>query len=112
MEDGRIRNSKITSSSIYSSLARPYYGRLNKVFQGTGGAWTAANRRAGEYLQIDLGSRKLIHKVATQGRATRHNQYVTKYILKYSDDGIQWTDYTVNCETKVGIYLSIRLSIR
>ena len=67
MEDGRIKDSQITASSHFNPSVSPWYGRLN-VVRGNGG-WRSKVKAAGEYLQIDLGSRKSIHKVATQGRA-------------------------------------------
>ena len=67
MEDGRINDNQISASSSYSNYVSPWYGRIN-VVRGYGG-WKSKVAATGEYLQIDLGSRKSIHKVATQGRA-------------------------------------------
>ena len=109
MEDGRINDNQISASSSYSNKVSPWYGRIN-VMRGNGG-WKSKVKAAGEYLQIDLGSRKRIHKVATQGRPRRNADgsdfYVSKYSLNYSDDGVQWTNYRVSGETMVGIYIHL-----
>lgn len=44
------------------------------------------------FLTIDLGGRQLIKRVATKGRPETE-EYVTEYILQYSDDGQQWRSY-------------------
>ena len=94
MEDGRIDRTQITAISSRSAEAAARYARLNRRLGN--GAWVPNNPwRVNQYLQIDLGPHTVVHGVATQGKATA-DQYVTKYILRYSDDGTSWTDYGVN----------------
>ena len=45
-----------------------------------------------EWLQIDLGTQRNVYGVATQGRGAI-NQFVTKYNLQYSDDGVSFNYY-------------------
>jgi hypothetical protein len=59
------------------------------------GSWKG-KAKLGEYWQVDLLANKMITKVATQGRPTdkyNRNQWITKYSLAYSADGVTWTDY-------------------
>lgn len=41
---------------------------------------------------LDLGHRYEIHSIATQGRTGTH-EYVTEYIIEYSDDGEGWKSF-------------------
>jgi len=56
-------------------------------------AWSARHNRRGEWWQMDLGSKKSVGGVVTQGR-TAHNQYVTGYKVQVSDNGhhFRWVD--------------------
>jgi len=101
MEDGRILDSQITASSSYSNNVLPENGRLNRNLGG--GAWGPRKKANGEYLQIDLGLKKTVYKVATQGRYN-HYHSVTKYTLQYSDNGTLWTNYTINGAIQVSVH--------
>lgn len=41
---------------------------------------------------MELGDRYEIRSIATRGRA-HTNEYVTEYIVQYSDDGQAWASY-------------------
>lgn len=41
---------------------------------------------------MDLGRRYSIHAIATKGRRGTH-EYVTEYIVEYSDNGEGWKSY-------------------
>ena len=45
------------------------------------------------YLQIDLGKQKVITAVATQGLNNPQGNWVERYSLNYSCDGINWKTY-------------------
>lgn len=45
------------------------------------------------YLQIDLGKEKVITAVATQGLNNPQGNWVERYSLNYSCDGINWKTY-------------------
>merc|ERR1712054_333275 len=57
-------------------------------------AWSAQTNRAGEWMQIDLGTVHTVTGVTTQGRAASQwdNQYITGYTVKTSVDGFIFTD--------------------
>ena len=67
------------------------------VFSFTTGAWCADHAKAvakdkNQYLQLDLGVPCLIGMVETQGQFYYPN-YVSKFALSFSDNGISWKDY-------------------
>ncbi|KXJ18143.1 Coagulation factor V [Exaiptasia diaphana] len=107
MEDGRIKDAQITASSYAFSdrntQHHPKYGRLHKRESATHiGAWASGDKKYDEYIQVDLGSVKVITMVATQGRPgcclSWQRQWVTKYAVSYSDDAHAWKDYlTSDC---------------
>lgn len=45
-----------------------------------------------QFLTIDLGDTRMIKKIATLGRS-HTNEFVTEYIVQYSDDGELWRSY-------------------
>ncbi|XP_031566433.1 lactadherin-like [Actinia tenebrosa] len=89
LEDNRITDSQMTASSYYPSpgITYPWYARLNHHI-----AWAPSTPSIGEYLQIDFKKKMRLTKIASQGRSNS-NQWVTKYSLKYSDDGSTWENY-------------------
>ena len=53
-------------------------------------------------MQIDLGNQHTkVTRVATQGRNAAYSQWVTKYKLQYSDDGVNFQYYQENGAIKV-----------
>jgi hypothetical protein len=100
MEDGSILDSQITESS-YAQQNPVHAGRgarLNnqKISGVTAGVWAAGSKSAGEYLQVDLGSVKMITKLATQGRPG-YGQRVTEYTVSYSNDTDNWKNFEGDC---------------
>jgi len=65
-------------------------------FHGSSGkaiSWSAGVNDDNQWLQIDLGDPySRVTGVTTQGR-NGHNQWVTKYKLQYSDDGVNFKNY-------------------
>lgn len=58
---------------------------------------------------MDLGNRYKIHAIATQGRKGTH-EYVTEYIIEYSDDGEGWKSFhDSGGETEVHILIILLL---
>lgn len=45
-----------------------------------------------QFLTIDLGDTRMIRKIATLGRS-HTNEFVTEYIVQFSDDGELWRSY-------------------
>jgi hypothetical protein len=100
MEDGRIKDSQITASSIYNQLHVASLARLhNNIINGYTGSWSSLGLNQGQYLQIDLNKVSYISQVATQGRPAAFDQWVTKYTLTYSLDGSTWSRVRQNSET-------------
>ena len=94
MEFGAIKDAQITASSEYDLNHAAIQGRLN--FQKSlikRGAWSARNNDKIQWLQIDLRAPYTkVTAVASQGR-NRVNQWVTKYKLQYSNDGVTFRYY-------------------
>ena len=94
MEFGAIKDAQITASSEYDLNHAAIQGRLN--FQKSlikRGAWSARNNDKNQWLQIDLRAPYTkVTAVASQGR-NQVNQWVTKYKLQYSNDGVTFRYY-------------------
>ena len=100
MEDGRIKDSQITTSGV----ARSAYGwqaRLNKNISSYG-AWcvnvsggSKSERNYDQYIQIDFLTMMTITRIATQGREhSRGTEYVKDYKISYSSNGSRnWIFY-------------------
>ncbi len=93
MESGLITDAQITASSQHDYNHAAIQGRLN--FQQVGykkGGWSAGGNDLNQWIQVDLRSTTRVTSIATQGR-NKVNQWVTKYKLQYSDDGINFLYY-------------------
>lgn len=60
-------------------------------FAGAGG-WSPLDSDHYQWLQVDLGSRKQVSAIATQGRYSS-SDWTTQYRLLYSDTGRNWKPY-------------------
>ena len=93
MENRFIKDAQITASSQCDSNHAAIQARLN--FQAGGGktgAWSARSNDANQWIQVALKSYIKLTAIATQGR-NGHSQWVTKYQLQYSDDGVNFHYY-------------------
>ena len=99
MESGKINNSQITASSVWSeaSQMQPWAARLNNP----NGFWHAKQARVGEWLQIDFKQKTVVTKIATKGRPT-NSQWVTSYKISFSQEAVLWDFYKEKGEEKVG----------
>jgi len=98
MENRFIKDAQITASSEHSSPLAAIQARLNfKAGGGKNGAWSARSNDANQWIQVDLGGLTNITGIATQGRNIV-TQWVTKYQLQYSDDGVNFHYYKALCE--------------
>uniref|UniRef100_A0A3Q3JRV1 Contactin associated protein like 2b n=1 Tax=Monopterus albus TaxID=43700 RepID=A0A3Q3JRV1_MONAL len=79
--------SSFTSSSVYAQGCGAGYAKLNRK-QGAGG-WSPLDTDHYQWLQVDLGSRKQVVAIATQGRYSS-SDWVSKYRLLYSDTQKNW----------------------
>ena len=93
MESGVITDAQITASSQWDDDHAAYQARLHFQKQGNKrGSWSSRRNDRNQWLQVDLGSYTTVTRVATQGR-NRLDQWVTKYRLQYSDDGLNFHLY-------------------
>ena len=106
MQNRLIKDAQITASSEWDSNHAAIQARLNfKAGGGKQGAWSARSNDANQWIQVALGSFTKLTGIATQGR-NGANQWVTKYKIQYSDDGVNFHSYKALCETlpKVQLY--------
>ena len=108
MENGAISNRQITASSQLDANHAVTQGRLNfKATANKAGSWSAGSNDSSQWLQVDLGILNTkVTRVATQGRDDSP-QWVTKYKLQYSNDGVNFLYYKEpgRLENKVRIRL-------
>ena len=95
MESHIIKDSQITASSQWDGNHAAIQGRLN--FQANGkkqGGWSSRTNDVNQWIQVDLSSYTKLTSIATQGR-NRVKQWVTRYKLEYSDDGVTFQCYKI-----------------
>ena len=94
MESRAISDGQISASSQWDANHAAIQGRLHfQAGGGKAGGWSARSNDANQWLQVDLGSEfTKVTRVATQGRNAL-NQWVTKYKLEYSKDGVHFQYY-------------------
>ncbi|XP_041670112.1 contactin-associated protein-like 2 [Cheilinus undulatus] len=85
-----LPHTAFTSSSIFSNGYAPGYAKLNR--RGGAGGWSPLDSDHYQWLQVDLGSRKQVSAIATQGRYSS-SDWTTRYRLLYSDTGRNWKPY-------------------
>ena len=95
MENGAIHDGQITAFSQWNDNHAPFQGRLYfKATANKAGSWSAASNDTSQWLQVDLESQYTkVTRVATQGR-DNSPQWVTKYKLQFSNDGVDFYYYT------------------
>ena len=101
MEDFRIKDSQITTSSVLKgTTAYGWQARLNQNIRdwgawcpdGSGGKITEKNYD--QYIQIDLLTLMKITRIATQERElSKTIEYVRDYKISYKRDGGVWNFY-------------------
>ena len=93
MESHIIKDAQITASSEWNSNHAAIQARLNFKEGGRKrGAWSARSNNANQWIQVALWSYTKLTGIATQGR-NGANEWVTKYQLQYSDDGVNFQYY-------------------
>jgi len=101
MENGAILDGQIRASSELDDDNAATQGRL--YFQATGtkqGAWSAAQSNSKQWLQVDLGGQfTKVTRVATQGQNGGHTQWVRRYKVQYSNDGVNFQNYREQGQT-------------
>ena len=93
MESGVILDAQITASSEFDGNHAATQGRLNFLaVPGKAGSWSARTNDVNQWIQVKLPGYTKITQFATQGR-NAFNQWVTKYKLEYSEDGVTFHYY-------------------
>ena len=93
MEGEAISDAQISASSQRDNNYAARQARLHfKISGNKQGGWSALENDLNQWLQVDLGSYTRVTRVATQGR-NAHNEWVAKYNLQYSDDGVIFLMY-------------------
>ena len=99
MESGVISDSQITVSSVRNNNQSPAQARLNNL------GWTAALNDPKSWLQIDLGSYKIVTQLATRGSSqSATGSWVTSYRLQYSDDAFMFHFYQEPRDISAKVY--------
>ena len=96
--NGRVQDSQITASSYTGNNLKAFHGRLNSgpIPKRSAGSWRAGLEDSKPWIQVDFLRPVTVTGVLTHGREGK-DQYVKRYELKYSDDGIAWTIYAKVC---------------
>ncbi|KAL9908439.1 neurexin-4 isoform 1-T1 [Glossina fuscipes fuscipes] len=81
-----LDNAVLTATSALNDRG-PEKAKLNG-----NSAWTPVENTYNHFLTIDLGDKRTTRKIATMGRRFT-NEFVTEYIVQYSDDGEYWRSY-------------------
>ena len=90
MKDGTIQDNQITSSTDYNHVHSAINARLDRPNgNGRTGAWSARTNDVNQWIQVDFGEMKLVSGIVMQGR-TECEQWVKKYKVQYSNDGMAW----------------------
>ena len=93
MENRLIKDSQITASTQYDGNHAAIQGRLNfRAGGGKAGGWSARTNDVKQWIQVDLLSDTKVTQIVTQGR-NAYNQWVKKYKLQYSSDGVNFNFY-------------------
>ena len=103
MESRSISDAQITASSQLDGNHSAVQGRLH--FQTVGnnaGGWSALTSDANQWLQVDFGSYTHVTQVATQG-VNGVDEWVTRYKLQYSDNGLTYKFYQKTGDTSVTV---------
>ena len=102
MERYVISDGQISASSQWDVNHAAIQGRLNfKAGSGKQGGWSSRYNNVNQWLQIDLGDPNTdVTGLATQGR-NAYSQWVTKYKMQYSVDGINFQYYVEQGAEKV-----------
>ena len=109
LENSHVPDAAFSASSSYNTKHAPARARLNIHADSKGiGAWAAKTNNGKQWLQIDFGELVRVTKVATQGRQDV-SQWVTKFTLSFSVDGMHWIEYKENSVTWVSEYNNITI---
>ena len=94
IQSRKIPDSAFSANSIWDNdaIAFPYRARLQETSYA---GWCAGrNAPVSDYLQIDLGTMKILTGLAIQAHGMYYGlHYVTKFTIEFSSDGSTWVSY-------------------
>ncbi|XP_015758226.1 PREDICTED: EGF-like repeat and discoidin I-like domain-containing protein 3 [Acropora digitifera] len=113
MQNRKITAAQISASSQFGSKYSPEGARLfNQPSGSQVGCWSAVRNNLHQWIQIDLRTKTRVTQVATQGRRSdTYKQWVTRYKLLFSDDGISYEGFVAQGDSVVKVTLSCCLDI-
>ena len=110
MESRSIFDAQITASSQMDGDHSAVQGRLHFQAEGSkAGGWSALTNDTNQWLQVDFGSYTRVTQVATQGM-NGADEWVTRYKLQYSDNGVTYKFYQKTGDTSVTVSFFLILS--
>ena len=93
MENYAIADNQISASSQWDVNHAAIQGRLHFRRSGSKqGSWSSRTNDVNQWLQINLNKYTRVTYIASQGRDAA-DQWVTKYKLQYSNDGVNFQYY-------------------
>lgn len=101
MQSYAIPDSSVTASSMLWAFAKAGNGRLHLIStpgENDGGWIAEPNKEENSWFQVDFGRWTKVTAISTQGRQGFFFNWVTKYGVSYSYDGIFFMDYKENGE--------------
>ena len=102
MRSGAIKKAQITVTSSYNKYHGADRGRLGLVKKGQYiGAWCALHNNHNQWFKVNFGRILKITKIDTQGRQD-YRQWVTRYQVSSSLDGVHWSLYRYRSNDMVG----------
>ena len=107
MESGAIKDAQISASTQWNNNYGTSRARLNLKLTGVKtGAWSSRVLDLKQWLQVDLGRYTFVTGIATQGRNVNwQHDWVTKYRLQYSTDGVNFHFYKEKGDNSVKVFL-------
>ena len=110
-----LPNGALTASDSYNANHGPAYAKLGAAkVKDCSHAWCA--KSVGDHLTIDLGTSKVITgvEIASRGKGGCQNQMITKFNIKTSINGIDYTDqgdYIGNYQELISVKRKLRRSV-
>ena len=101
LQNNRLKNHQMTSSSRWDNFHGPYRARLNIRRHGRHiGAWSSQYNNRYQWLQVDFRGPAKIIRICTQGRQDT-NQWVTQYFVMHSLTAVNFVPYQERNSIKV-----------
>lgn len=101
LQNNRLKNHQMTSSSRWDNFHGPYRARLNIRRHGRHiGAWSSQYNNRYQWIQVDFRGPAKIIRICTQGRQDSH-QWVTQYLVMHSLTAVNFVPYQERNNIKV-----------